>query len=223
MNTLKNIVIIGSSGHSKVIIDICTQLQDYNLIGLIDDFKSTSERTLGYPILGKINELPEIVSQYKIDSCFIGIGDNYSRKMVQEKISAMPLDITFPVLIHPSAQIGLNVTVGMGTVLMAGTIVNSDTQIGDFVIINTQSSVDHDCHLQDFVSIAPGVTLGGNVMVGTLSIIALGAKVKHKISIGENSLVGAGALVLKNIPSNILAYGTPAKFIRTRNGKEKYL
>jgi sugar O-acyltransferase (sialic acid O-acetyltransferase NeuD family) len=223
MSAKQNIVIIGSSGHSKVVIDICAQLKRYNLVGLIDDFRSKSEETLGYPVLGKITDLPEIVSEYNVSCYFIGIGDNYSRKIIQEKISVMRLDITSPTLIHPSAQIGLSVKIGIGTILMAGVIVNSATEIGDFSIINTQSSIDHDCHVQNFSSIAPGVTMGGYVSVGTLSIIGLGAKVRHKISIGNNTLVGAGSLVLKDIPSNALVYGTPAKFIRTRNNNEKYL
>ena len=35
---MKNIVIFGSGGHSKVLIDIIDKLGDYNLVGFIDTF-----------------------------------------------------------------------------------------------------------------------------------------------------------------------------------------
>ncbi|MEA3317558.1 MAG: transferase, partial [Bacteroidota bacterium] len=43
---MKNIVIFGSGGHAKVIIDIIEQQQKYNIIGLIDKFRNTGEKTL---------------------------------------------------------------------------------------------------------------------------------------------------------------------------------
>jgi galactoside O-acetyltransferase len=35
-----------------------------------------------------------------------------------------------------------------------------------------------------------------------------------KVSIGENSVVGAGSVVLKDIPANVVAFGSPAKVVR---------
>ncbi|MEH7276373.1 hypothetical protein [Neobacillus vireti] len=90
-------------------------------------------------------------------------------------------------------------------------------------MINTQSSVDHDCVLGDFVTIAPGATLAGGVQIGDHSVVSLGANVIHNRRIGQHTVIGAGSTVLKDIESNVVAYGTPAVPIRTLIPGEKYL
>ena len=59
-------------------------------------------------------------------------------------------------LIHPQSVISRRVTIGKGTVIMAGVIINSDTNIGEGCIINTGASVDHDCNIGDFVHVSVG-------------------------------------------------------------------
>jgi acetyltransferase-like isoleucine patch superfamily enzyme len=44
-----------------------------------------------------------------------------------------------------------------------------------------------------------------------------------RLNIGENTVVGSGSVVLKDLPDNVLAYGNPAKIIRTRKPGEKFL
>ena len=44
-----------------------------------------------------------------------------------------------------------------------------------------------------------------------------------RLNIGENAVVGSGSLVTKDLPDNVLAYGNPAKIIRTRTLGEKFL
>ena len=51
----------------------------------------------------------------------------------------------------------------------------------------------------------------------------MGVVIIDRITIGENTVVGSGALVLKDLPDNVLAYGIPAKIIRTREPGEKFL
>ena len=71
--------------------------------------------------------------------------------------------------------------------------------IGNGVIINTSSSVDHDCYLKDFCSLAPGVNIGGNVVIGKRTFLSIGAKVMHGIKIGNDNVVGGSSFVNKNI------------------------
>lgn len=48
---------------------------------------------------------------------------------------------------------------------MPGSVVNAGARVGDHVILNTCSSVDHDCIVEDFVHVSPGAHLAGNVTV----------------------------------------------------------
>ena len=84
-----------------------------------------------------------------------------------------------------------------GTVVMPGAIVSAGTKIGEFCIINTNSSIDHDNIFENYSSTGPGVTTGGNVELGQCSHLGIGSTVKHQISIGDNTIIGAQSLVLK--------------------------
>ncbi|WP_372756418.1 NeuD/PglB/VioB family sugar acetyltransferase [Mariniflexile sp.] len=220
---MKKILIIGASGHAKVVIDIVEKQGEYQIFGLIDSYKQKGGKIYDYTILGTEETIPEISNTEDIYGCIIAIGDNFTRKKLYKKISELHANIHFVSAIHPNAVIGKNVTIGDGTVVMAGTIINSDTIIGKHCILNTKCSIDHDMYLGDFSSIAPGVTIGGNVEVNKCSAISLGAKIIENVKIGNNTVVGAGALVLKSFGDNEIVYGSPAKSIRSRTESDSYL
>lgn len=219
----QEVIIVGSAGHAKVIIDIFEKEGSTKILGLLDEVKSIGEKTLGYPIIGKEEDLPNLIKRHPKCQLFIAIGDNWVRSSVKDRINALLPNMKFANAVHPSAQLGKNVVLGEGIAIMAGCIVNSDTSISDFVIINTKASVDHDNELSRFSSIAPNATTGGNVSIGEYASISISATIKHGISIGANSLIGAGSVVLNDIKDNTLVYGLPAKEIRTRKPGEKYL
>ena len=53
------------------------------------------------------------------------------------------------------------------------------------------------------------VKIGNNVFIGVKSVIMPG------VTIGDNVIIGAMSLVTKNIPSNVIAFGQPAKVFRS--------
>jgi sugar O-acyltransferase (sialic acid O-acetyltransferase NeuD family) len=217
------IVIIGSRGHAKVIIDIVEKQNIFSIVGLIDSNRAVGEDTFGYPILGSEDDLPSLISAQNIEGCIIAVGDNWKRKLVLDKLNSITNAVEFVTAIHPSAQIGKNVTIGNGSVIMAGVIINSDANIGKFNIVNTKASIGHDCLLGDFASLAPNVTLGGNVRIGNYSAISISSTLIHSITVGEHSVVGAGSVVLDDIDNLKLSFGVPAKVVRERVIGEKYL
>lgn len=218
-----NIIVIGSSGHAKVVIDSIEKENKYEIIGLLDRFKEVGSNSFGYKIIGKEEDLQNLIRMHKIEGGIIAIGDNFIRHTVYDKISQNIPQFNFIKVIHPSAQIARNVLIGKGTVIMANTTVSSNATVGDFCIINNNSSLDHDSKMLNYSSLAPGAAIGGNVKIGLFTAISLGAKVIHRITIGEHTIIGAGATVMKNIPNYVVAYGTPAKVIRCRIAGEKYV
>jgi len=199
---MEKIIIIGAGGHAKVIADIVIKSGN-ELIGFLDDDKSTNEKILGYDYLGEI----ENCNKYNM-KFIIGIGDNGVRKMISEKY-----DLNYITLIHPSAQIGLNVKIGNGTVVMANVVINTETVIGDHCIINTGAVVEHNNFIENFVHISPNVSLGGTVKIGTQTHIGIGAVVKNNIIICKNCVIGSGGVVVKNIEKSGVYIGVPVKRI----------
>jgi acetyltransferase-like isoleucine patch superfamily enzyme len=68
--------------------------------------------------------------------------------------------------------------------------------------------------ISDFCSINPGVNIAGNVTIGEGTTIGMGTNILNQVKIGKNTIIGAGSVVTKDIPDNVIAYGSPCKIIR---------
>lgn len=196
----QRLIIIGASGHGRVVADIAV-LNGYTDIVFLDDEKIGT--WAGYSIVGKSFDAPE-------GDLFVAIGNTPTRKRFVEYYR----DRSMPVLIHPNATVAKDVEIGAGTVVIAGAVINCGAKIGAGCIINTCSSVDHDCVISDYVHVAVGAHLCGTVNVGQKTLIGAGATVINNINIGEGCLIGAGAVVVKGIPAKCMAVGCPAKVIK---------
>lgn len=220
---MKNVLIIGASGHGSVILDSIERSREYQVIGFIDSFKPKGKIINGYEILGNESDLPYLIEKFNIYGGVVAIGDNWTRRKVADRITQIFPDFAFVTVIHPLTIVGKDVSIGAGTVLMPGAVVNSSSVVGNHCIINTNSSLGHDGKMENYSSLASGVTLGGNCYIGRYSAISLGAKVIENISILDHTIIGAGSLVLGDMPGYSVVYGSPAKVIRTRKPGDHYL
>ena len=197
---MRKLVIIGASGHGKVVADIAKK-NGYREIFFLDDNENIHECS-NYPVVGKISEAKNMNADF-----FIGIGNADIRKRIQEMLDKKCI-VT---LIHPDAVIAEDVKIGIGTVVMAGAVINLGTRIGQGCIINTCSSVDHDCAVGDFVHISVGAHVAGTCEIGEKTWIGAGATISNNVSICGDCMIGAGAVVLKNIRNSGTYVGIPAK------------
>lgn len=200
MSNAKKIVIIGASGHGRVVADIAKKC-GYEDIAFLDNNPNISFCS-GYPILGQDN----LANQTEGD-LFVAIGNGQIRRKLMDRESAK----TFPSLIHPSAVVADDVEIGDGSVIMAGAVINPGARIGKGVIINTCASVDHDCIVSDYAHVSVGAHLAGTVQIGEGTCIGAGATVINNVSICGGCVIGAGATVVKNIETPGTYIGVPAK------------
>jgi sugar O-acyltransferase (sialic acid O-acetyltransferase NeuD family) len=220
---MKNIVLIGGGNQAHYTIDIIEKEGKYNIVGIIDSIHEIGSDRFGYKILGRQENIVDIINNYNIEGGVISVGDNWARYYISEQIKELSPNFNFINAIHPSVVIGNNVKIGCGVVAMAGCIFNPKATIGNFTFFATGAQVEHDCVIEDFASISAGSITGGYVKVGKYSAITLGVTIMDRIEIGENTVVGSGSLVTKSLPNDVLAYGNPTKIIRSRNKGEKFL
>tara|TARA_R110002153_G_scaffold261005_1_gene421264 strand:+ start:1414 stop:2079 length:666 start_codon:yes stop_codon:yes gene_type:complete len=220
---MKNIVLIGGGNQAHYTIDIINKEGKYNIIGIIDSIHDIDSIRFGYKVLGRQEDIKELISKHDIEGGVISIGDNWVRYYVSSQIKEQIPNFNFVNAIHPSVVIGDNVKLGEGIVMMAGCIINPKSQVGDFTFFATGAQLDHDCNIGNFSSISAGSVTGGYVTLGDFSSITLGVTVIDRLQIGTNTVVGAGSLVVKSLPDDVLAYGNPCKIIRSREKGEKFL
>ncbi len=194
------LIIIGASGHGKVVADIA-ELNGYTDIIFLDD--DTSKVCCGkYPIVGIIDDVLSIDGEV-----FVAIGN----EEIREKILDSLADRIIPILIHPNAVVARETSIGAGTVIMAGAVVNPNVTIGKGVIVNTCSSIDHDCTICDYVHVAVGAHVCGTVNVHKGVWIGAGAIVINNININSDCFIGAGAIVTEDINDKGTYLGVPAR------------
>ena len=56
---------------------------------------------------------------------------------------------------------------------------------------------------------AKPITIGNNVWIGGRVVVVAG------VTVGNNAVIGAGAVVTKDVPSNVVVAGNPARIIKT--------
>jgi len=220
---MENVVIIGAGSHCHCVIDIIHKEKKYNIIGIIDSKERIGNKKNGYTVLGRQNNIKNLINKYNIHGGIIAIGDNWSRYYVAKEIKENVPDFKFFNAIHPSCVIGENINFGEGIVAMAGCLFNPRATLGDHTLFVTGAQVEHDCVIGNYASISSGSITGGFVELGEFAAITMGVTVFDRTKIGKNSVVGAGSLVIKDLPENVLAYGNPIKIIRPRKEGEKFL
>ena len=198
-------ILFGASGHAKVIIDILKRLNVP--IEYLVDANSEIDSLMGYEVIHD----SKYATKTK-DQLIICIGNNQIRKKLVTELNTQ-----FGQAIHPSAQLSDTASVGEGSVVMALSVINSSTSIGNHCIINTSASVDHDCLLEDYVHISPNATLCGNVKVGEGAQIGAGATVIPNVNIGKWSIIGAGTVIINDVPDYATVVGNPGRVIKIVN------
>lgn len=205
----KPLIIIGAGDHAKVLLDILLE-QGEKVIGLTD--LSVKKGTLIYeiPVIGT----DEAVLQYSSDKIELVNGIGSVKDMsLRKKIFCYFKNkgYSFKTVVHSSAVISKRAILREGVQILAGTIINTEADIGENTIINTKASVDHGCRIEKHCHIAPGSVLSGCVYVGTETHIGTGSSIIQGIKIGSNVLIGAGSVVVKDVSDNVTVFGVPAK------------
>ncbi len=196
-----NFILIGGGEHARVVLDILLS-QKINVHALFDP--KYSGKLFGVDQLGAYDP-----KSFNESLAIVAIGNNLTRKKVSETVSH-----AFGQVAHESVLLSPFASVGIGSVIFHGAIVQANTIIGEHVIVNTGAKIDHDCTIEDFAHVAPGAILCGTVKVGEGTLIGAGATVIPGIKIGKWAVIGAGSVVTKSVPDYAVVVGVPAKVLR---------
>lgn len=211
------IVVVGAGGFGREVVDLVRDISadggatsyggPFELLGVVDDGipdLSLLER-VDAPFLGPVSALAELSARGVRH--VVAVGDPATRRRLAKR-----LDLSGEVvLVHPTATVGSNVTLGLGTILCAQSAVTTNVRFGRSVHVNLGCTVGHDVRLDDFVTLSPRVSVSGGAHVEEDVFLGTGAVLNPSVRVGCGAVVGSGAVVTKDVARGTLAVGVPAR------------
>jgi sugar O-acyltransferase (sialic acid O-acetyltransferase NeuD family) len=193
--TREPILLVGAGGHAKACIDVIEQEGRFVVAGLVGLSHEVGSRVLDYPVLGEDADLPVLLDSYA--NALIAIGQIQTPEprirlfdLLQKNSCALP------VIVSPRSYVSSHATLGAGTIVMHGAIVNAEAVVGQNCIINSQTLIEHDVVIADHCHIATAAVINGGVRIGLGTFIGSGSSVRQDIKIEEHCLIGMGQLVI---------------------------
>lgn len=214
VTTSRHLIVLGAGNVAREVIDIVSDINEASrsklrIVFLAEDSSEVPERTVyGIKVINSRKVLRMNSEDVKL---LCAVGDQVRARWIASFESA---GFKFATLIHPSAVIAQHATIGDGSVIYPNSFVSSNAIIGRHVLLQAHCSIMHDVEIGDFCTVCSGVHIGGYTKVGARCFIGIGAVIVDRVTIGEGTIIGAGSTVLQDIPTNVVAVGTPARILR---------
>lgn len=209
------VVVWGAGGFGREAIEVILAencagtIPRWQLLGVVDDDPSPLNLArltdLGVAYLGD----PELLRQIENVSVVLGVGSPSCRGHMSALLDQW--GISSPTIVHPSAVISRQSTIGQGAVICAGVSVGTNVAIGCHVHLNAHVVIGHDTVLKNHVSVNPNATISGDCTIGEGALIGAAAVVLEQVAVGDDAVVGAAACVVRDVPTGRTVKGVPAR------------
>jgi len=212
----KPVIVLGAGGHAKVVAEALIQ-SGHEILGFVTPDLEPGTVLFGHSVLGD----DDVITAFSPDNIMLanGIGALPYQNLRWRLASKMRKQrYNFLTIIHPLAIIASDVVLNDGVQVMAGSVIQPGTKIGQDSIINTGVLLDHDCNIEKNCHLAPGVVCSGGVHVGKSSHLGTGTIVIQSISIGENSIVAAGSVIYKDVLRDVVFMQMHKSKLETNRG-----
>lgn len=188
------LLLIGAGGHAHACIDAIESHGQFSIAGLVGRREEMHTRHLGYEVIATDDDLPQLAGQYEYALITVGqIRSPDARMRLYRKV--LELGFRLPFVVAQSAHVSRHSTVGAGSIVMHGAIINAGAQVGENCIINTRSLLEHDCMVGDHCHISTGAILNGDVRLGSGCFVGSGSVIKEGVVLGTSCVIGMGLAV----------------------------
>jgi sugar O-acyltransferase (sialic acid O-acetyltransferase NeuD family) len=192
---LHRLLLIGSGGHSRALIDIIESASQWRIVGLVGQSTEIGVKVLGYPVLGCDENL--LALRNLADGAIIALGHMASatkRQVLAQRLQA--LNFVAPPIVSAHAIVSPHASLGPGTSVGHGAIVNAGARVGSHCIINSNALIEHDAIIGDHSHISTGVLINGAVHIGNASFIGSGSMIREGLVLPPQTVVSAGTRVM---------------------------
>lgn len=209
--------IYGSGGLGREVLElakIINQNKRWDNIIFIDDInKGNYNHVERYSFEEFLNKFKASETEIVIAS-----GEPAVRELLYNRV--VDNQYSLATLIHPTTVIPDDAKIGQGVVVNLGNFISSNVEIEDNVFLQQYVVIGHDSSVKRHSLVSAFVAIAGNCYIGESTYIGMHVPIKENITIGDNVIVGMGSCVLRDIQSDVIALGNPARGM-TRNGERR--
>ena len=212
---ISSLILWGAKGHAKVLREFL-EPEGFEIVAVFDNDPCAVPPFHGVPLyVGEpglrtwLDTLP-----HRRIGFLVAIGGARGRERIELHDRLVAAGLHAVVAVHPRAFVARDVILGPGAQVLAGACVGTEVRLGRCCIINTGAAVDHETSLGHGVHIGPGASVAGCVEIGDYAFVGIGAVILPRVRVGQNAIVGAGSVVTRDIPENVVAFGSPARVVR---------
>lgn len=209
-------LIVGAGGLAKEVLEIFHQQNKLDNIFFYDDITINAPVKL-YNRFIILRNIEQVIELFKTDKRFIiAVGIPSLRYKLYNRF--IEVGGEYVSAFSPFAQIGhYGTLLAEGIIVMAGSIITNDVNIGCGCLINSNCTISHDTSIGKFVDISPGVQITGKCNIGEFCNIGTNVTILPRINVGDSVIVGAGAVVTKNVDEGLTVIGIPAARTKSKN------
>lgn len=202
------LILVGASGLALEVVE-AARAAGARVLGCVDDNPDLrGERVGGWlPVLGGLDHA---VSR-RDAGLVVCVGKGTVRSRVVERLVAAGVTAErFAKIVHPSVSVPSSCRVGVGSVLLAGTVLTANVTVGDHVVAMPHVTLTHDDVVEDFATLCAAVTLGGRAHVGRAAYLGMASSVREDVRVGAGATLGMGAVLTRDLPDGQTWVGVPA-------------
>jgi sugar O-acyltransferase (sialic acid O-acetyltransferase NeuD family) len=198
----RTVVILGAGRQAVETAGYCARA-GISVSAFVEEFSTGDHSDLGASVIG----FAEAGQQMADKTAITAVGTAEVRRRFVQNWKGFG----FLTLIDESAWLSDDATVGEGSTVAPGALLNRFARIGSHVLVNLGAVICHDVTVGDFATVGPGCAIGGVSSVGEGAFVGIGATISDRVSIGRDAVVGAGAVVIDDVPDGVTVVGVPAR------------
>lgn len=217
---MEKVIIIGGKSSATLIADYIYDAQHKYGVPIECMGFAYNDEPIGTAINGFTvqSRVEDVFEKYKDDDEVKFIFQSYDIKSMQKSIDfkdslGIPLD-RFCTFIHPSCMIARSATIGIGTIILANSVVNPKAKVGQFNSFMSGVTIGHDAVVGNYNLVATQAVVA-NINMGDRNFIGINATTNNKITIGDDCMIGMASNVVNDVPSGTKCFGNPAKAVDT--------
>lgn len=107
-----------------------------------------------------------------------------------------------------------NVQIGANTVIARGAI--DETRIHRGAKVDSSCFISHNTSIGEDSFVVGETIMFGSSAVGKQCLVSGNCTLANFVHIGDNTTLGISATALKDVPDNVIAFGSPIKFIKEK-------